>query len=100
MSNQTGLESIEARHGEKMIELKVRFWTNNIAEGESRVIRKHAWSSGVVRIKPNGLHGISRGKARPFHSLLDIGAAIEKVLIDHGVVLHPSRRAKKYVKSE
>ena len=28
------VESREAKYGEKMIEVKVRFWTDKIAEGE------------------------------------------------------------------
>ena len=33
----------------------------------------------------------------PFHSLLDIGSVIEKVLIAQGIVLRPGKRMKKYV---
>ena len=58
---------------------------------------KHAWSSGVVRMERNDSHGIMAKNPRPFHSLLDVGAVIEKVLIEHGVVLHPSQRMKKYL---
>jgi hypothetical protein len=86
----------EAEHGEKMIEVKLRFWTNNIAEQEGAVIPKHAWSAGVVRIESNKTHGIVPGKPQPFHSLLDVGSVIEKVLIEHGVRLRPSRKMKKY----
>ena len=32
----------EAEHGEKMIEVKIRFWTNSIAEQEGKIIPKHA----------------------------------------------------------
>jgi hypothetical protein len=30
----------------KMIEVKVKFWTNDIARQKSKVIAKHAWQSG------------------------------------------------------
>jgi hypothetical protein len=80
-----------------MIEIKVRFWTNDIADGLGRVVPKHAWSSGVVRIERNLTHGIAPKSPKPFHSLLDLGAVIERVLVDHGVTLHPSRRMRKYV---
>jgi hypothetical protein len=93
------VESREAKWGEKMIEVKVRFWTDELSS-PGQVIPKHAWSSGVVRMKGNKTHGISGGKARPFNSLLDIGAVIEKVLTDHGIVLHISRGMKKYVSRE
>ena len=80
-----------------MIEIKVRFWTNDIADGRGRVIPKHAWSSGVVRIERNATHGIMPKNPKPFHSLLDLGSVIERVLVDQGVTLHPSRRMRKYV---
>ncbi|MGA8653170.1 MAG: hypothetical protein WB677_21615, partial [Xanthobacteraceae bacterium] len=59
---------------------------------------KHAWSGGVVRIERNDTHGIKPGSPKPFHSLLDVGAVIERVLITNGIVLHPGRRMKKYVR--
>jgi hypothetical protein len=92
------IQSREARHGEKMIEVKVRFWTDNIAPEQGKVIPKHAWTSGVVRMNSNRAHGIVPKKPAVFNSLLDVGSVIEKVLIEHGVVLRPSTRMKKYVK--
>jgi hypothetical protein len=86
----------EAEQGERMIEVKVRFWTNDIAEGEGMIRPKHAWSSGVVRMERNNSHGIKPHNPRPFHSLMDLPAIIEKVLIEHGIVFHPSRKMTKY----
>ena len=86
----------EAEHGQKMIEVKIRFWTNNIADKPGKVIPKHAWSSGVVRMEANKAHGIKPKNPAPFHTLMDISAIVEKVLINHGIVLHPSRKMKKY----
>ena|SRR5689334_20607767 len=86
-----------APKGERMIEIRVRFWTNDIAEVDGDVIPGHAWSSGVVRTEANRTHGIKPGDAVPFNSLLDLLSAIEKTLIQHGVTLHPSRRMGKYV---
>ena len=88
--------AIEAQHGEKMIEVKIRFWTNDIVE-EGKVLPKHAWASGVVRMESNKTHDIKPLAPKPFHSLLDLNAVIEKVLIEHGVVLHPSPRMEKYL---
>jgi hypothetical protein len=76
--------------------VKLRFWTNDIA-GPGQVIPKHAWSGGVVRVERNRTHDIVPGPPRPFHTLLDIGALIEKVLIEHGVKIHPSPKMQKYV---
>ena len=94
------IEEKEAVHGQKMIEVKLRFWTNDIATGEGKIVPKHAWSAGVVRIEKNKAHGITPGKPLPFHSLLDIGAVVEKCLIGHEIVLHPGKKMGKYVKDK
>lgn len=91
------LKTTKATQGEKMIEIKVRFWTNDIARGKNKVIPKHARASGVVRMEPNPSHGISPKSPAPFHSLMDLPAVMERVLIAHGVTLHINRRMKKYV---
>ena len=88
---------VKAAANQRMIEVKLRFWTNGLAKGKGYVIPKWASSSGVVRIERNDTHGIKPGKPIPFHSLLDVGSVIEKVLIAQGVVLRPSKRMKKYV---
>jgi hypothetical protein len=81
-----------------MIEVKLRFWTNDISHDQGKgVIPKHAWTAGVVRIERNKSHDITPLNPRLFNSLLDIGAVVEKVLIEHGIVLHRSKKMKKYV---
>ena len=97
MASASKHESLEAKQGEKMIEVKLRFWTNDISPEPGEVLAKHGWSGGVVRVERNKSHGIVPRNPRPFHSLLDVGAVIERVLIDHGIVLHPSRKMKKYI---
>jgi hypothetical protein len=79
-----------------MVEIKVRFWTNGIAE-EGEILPKHAKTSGVVRMERNKSHDIKPLPPKTFNSLLELSAVIEKVLIEHGIVLHPSRRMKKYL---
>src|SRR5258708_2230833 len=96
MPKSQKVSETKAPSGEKMIEVKIRFWTNDIATQEGRIVAKHAWSSGVVRVERNPSHGIVPGAPKPFHSLLDIGAVIEKTLIEHGIVLHPSDRLVQY----
>ena len=91
--------SREAKHGQKMIEVKVRFWTDNLAP-TGQIIPKHAWTGGVVRMESNPSHGITPKNPKPFNSLLDLGAIIEKVLIEHGITLHPGTRMKKYISVE
>ena len=95
-NTDTKAKARKANVGERMISVKVCFWTNNIAKGKGRIYPKHAQGSGVVRIERNNAHDIRPGNPLPFHSPLDLLAVIEKVLIQHGVVLHPSRRMKKY----
>jgi hypothetical protein len=90
----------EAQHGEKMIEVKIRFWTDGLAAESGKNQPKHAWAAGVVCMDSNRSHGISPKNPVPFNSLLDVGAKIEQVLLDHGVVLHRSTRMKKYISSE
>jgi hypothetical protein len=92
--------SLEAKQGEKMIEVKLRFWTNDISPEVGKIVPKHAWTSGVVRMERNRSHGIEPSNPQPFHSLLDVGAIIEKVLIEHSIVLHPARRMQKYMKTK
>src|SRR5205823_11578927 len=75
--DQETLASLEARHGDKMIEIKIRFWTNDLADAPGKIIPKHARTSGVIRMERNESHGIVPGKPLPFRSLLDVGAAIE-----------------------
>jgi hypothetical protein len=90
----------KAPQGEKMIEVKVRFWTNDIAGGEGEIVPGHAWASGVIRMETNASHGIAPSRAVPFHSLMDLPAVMERVLIAHGVTLHISRRMGKYMTGE
>jgi hypothetical protein len=94
---KANVASTEAKHGKKMIEISLRFWTNDIAKSKGEIVPKHAWSSGVVRVQGNESHGIVSGNPKPFHSLLDVGAVVEAVLVSHGIKLHPSRRMKKYM---
>ncbi len=88
--------SREARIGERMIEVKLYFWTNKIARGKGQIIPRHAWASGVVRVESNETRGIHPHKPIPFHSTLELPAVIEKVLIQNGIVLHATRKMKKY----
>lgn len=87
----------EAKYGQKMIEVKVRFWTNGIADGENKIIPKHAWDKGVVRIASNKSHGITETNPIPFNSLLDVGRAIERCLMNNGVTLKLGSRTRKYM---
>jgi hypothetical protein len=97
MTETEDAEGLEAIHGEKMIEVKLRFWTNNIAPERGKILPKHAWTHGVVRVERNNSHGIETNDPLPFNSLLELGGVIEEALIKQGIVLHPSRKMRKYL---
>lgn len=83
----SSIEPREAAHGEKMIEVRVRFWTNDLAEG-GRILPKHAWSSGAVYLRTNPSHGITSQEAVMFNSLAELPEAIQGALANGGVALH------------
>ena len=91
------VRGVKASKNERMIEIKLRFWTNGFATRKGYVRPKHAWSGGVVRVERNKTHGIRPNSPKPFHTLLDVGVVIERVLIGHGIILYPGKRMKKYV---
>ena len=78
---------VRANPNERMIEVKLRFWTNGIARGRGYIRPKHAWTAGTVRMERNESHDIRPDKGLPFNSLLDVGAVVERVLIAHGISL-------------
>lgn len=91
------LRSVRANKNERMIEIRLRLWTDSIAGRKGYVVPKLAWSSGTIRMERNETHGIKPNKARPFNSLLDLGVVIEKLLIAQGITLRPSKRMKRYI---
>lgn len=93
-------EEREAKHGEKMIEVRVRLWTDSIAEGKGRIVPGHAWAGGVVLLERNQAHGIKPGDPIPFNSFAELPAKIEKLLINHGLKVHLSTRERKYLISD
>jgi hypothetical protein len=102
MKTPTIIEQREAQFGERMIEIKIRFWTDNLAdsEGTGFIQPKHAWSAGVVRMERNKSHGIVPQSPVPFNSLMDLTAVIEKVLLAQGITLHASRKMHRYFDTE
>ena len=90
--------SVEARRGEKMIEVKVRFWTNNIAETKGHIVPKHCWAGGMIYTPKNASHGIKSSRKKPFHSLDEVQSVIEQAIIDGGIKVHESKRSTKKTK--
>jgi hypothetical protein len=90
-------KSVRARHGDKTFELTIRFFTDDIAE-EGKIMPKHGWTNGAVRMSSNPLHRLKPKGGRPFNSLMELPGVIEKVLIENGIVLHASRKTCKLIR--
>jgi hypothetical protein len=68
-----------------------------LAGGKGKIRPKHAWAAGVIRMARNESHGIEAAAPLPFNSLMELPGKLEKLLIDHGVKVHPSTRMAKYL---
>lgn len=89
--------SVRAPYGQKTIELRVRFWTDNLAAGRNMVLPRQGWDSGVVHTVANEAHGIEGGNPVTFNSLAELPAAIERLLIKRGIQLHRNQKSRKYL---
>ena len=69
----------------------------NIADGKGKIVPKHAWSAGVVRMAPNPSHDIKPANPKPFNTIAELSSAIERVLVEHGVKIHPYGNLKKLI---
>jgi hypothetical protein len=87
----------KAQAGDRTLKLSVVFFTDKLAQGNGRVRPKHAWAAGMVALAANPSHGVAGGRSVPFQSLLDLPAAIEKVLIKRGIRLHANWKMKQYM---
>jgi hypothetical protein len=97
MPNTTAPAARIAKHGEKMIEIRIRFWTDGIAVQKGKIIPKHSWDSGVIVMEGNKAHEITPASPQPFNSILDLTSALAKVLTQHGVILHTNRKLSKLI---
>lgn len=87
---------VKAAHGEKTIELTVRFWTNNISRRSGYIVRRECWDRGVVYVRKNLSHGISvDGHPIPFNSLPDLANKVEEALFKRRIVLHLGSRSRR-----
>jgi hypothetical protein len=99
MPDEQNPEARAARHGEKMISLDVRFWTDDIAAERNKVVPKHAWAFGTVALNRNESHGIGSSEPIHFNTLSELPKAIEDLLIREGIKLHLNPRMQEYLKS-
>jgi len=90
----TNASVADATRGERMIELRVRFWTNGIASEPGTIVPRHAWDSGTVELRSNESHGIVSRQALHFYSLAELPSIIEKTLINNGVTLHADKHSQ------
>jgi hypothetical protein len=75
-----------ADEGEKMVEVRLRFWTNHIASNGA-IVPKHIWPHGMARIISNPSHDLKAGASVPFRGLASIVDAVEKLFAAHGITL-------------
>lgn len=83
----TTLTEIEAPHGQKMIEVTLRFWTNDIAPTEGKIIPKHMHDSGMMKISVNDVHGITDANPTPF-KLRDLQSRLQELFEAHDIIVH------------
>jgi hypothetical protein len=88
--------------GERMIEVKIKFFTNDIApEGKGKRIKpKTCWDSGFIVMERNGLHEITPSNPVPFNSLQKMMGKLEDVLIAHGIEMRHGNMSKKLFKEQ
>lgn len=91
------MKSVTAKHGEKMIEVRLRFWTNDISPIKDEILPKQGWTAGKAYMVKNDAHGIAGKANTQFNSLLQIGEAVGKVLVAEGVTLRPNGMDAKLV---
>jgi hypothetical protein len=70
-----------------------------IARRQGAVLPGHAMTKGVVRMDRHSAHGVGGGRARPFNSLMEIPATLERVLMDQGITLHACGKMRRYLRA-
>src|SRR6267154_6806682 len=90
------LTGSQAQRGEKMIEIRIQLWTDQIADVPGEIVPKHALDAGIVYMPVNKSHEIKSSKSEKFHSLSELPAAIERLFLKHRIKLHLNRHTLKY----
>ena len=86
-----------ATHGEKTLEVTIRFWTDQIATKKNFIDPKHAWDFGVIYMHQNDTHGIEPASPKPFNSILDLTSVLSQVLVQHGIKLHRGEKLRNLI---
>ena len=79
----------------KMIEVSIKFWTDDLAAEKGQVLPKHGHTSGVMNLRANSRHGITAENPVPFNSVAEIPMLIERLMAQQGIKLHLSSKARK-----
>lgn len=72
------------------------FWGTDLAP-KGKIWPKHVLTQGTVNMVKNESHGIEPGDYVQFDTMLELGPALEKLLVEHGVTLHLSDRSKQHI---
>ncbi len=77
---------------DKPIKVTIYLRTDGLpGAAEGQVIPGHAWTSGVVRVRPSKAHRLRAGQPMPFSGMTQIGTAVEEALTAADVTLHLRR---------
>jgi ASC-1-like (ASCH) protein len=87
--------SLRAPQGQKMIEVRVRFFTDGHAPS-GQILPKHGHANGEVRIARNPSHDIRPGEPIMFNSIAEMPYAVERALRDHNIKIELSSRERRY----
>lgn len=81
-----------SKEGNKTVEVRLHFFTDQIAANGGVFKAKHAVSVGTARLPTNPRHGITKGECHYFESLAELPATVAKALAAHGITLHPGKK--------
>ncbi len=89
----------KAKYGEKMIQVKMYFFTDGIAESKDKIVPKHAWTKGQLSLIANESHEI-RSRRTHFNTLMELTHALQELLIEGGITLHVCDDMKRLIHRE
>ncbi len=79
--------------GERTIELRIRFWTNDIdGNPKGTITQRVCWDGGYVYVGNNKSHGIKNEGGSHFSGLCQLLCSVEKVLDKHDIRLQKGPR--------
>ena len=94
-SKRSEVARMKAPHGEKMIEVRIRFWTNDIAKRKGDIEPRHCWAAGTVHMTRNEAHGLKDDVNVKFNSMAELTAAVEKLMTQARIKMYKSRLESK-----